>query len=147
MLKTGKFNFNLSFYEDAAFYGAIKPLLVEQFNYKNAHEAQLYGSDVAFSYWVHGHRGESRSRSVLDLVETLVYAPDVKVLVLHGYDDSVTPFFQTELDLAYVGLLDLTNPGKDGRVVVKEDDGGHMEYLTESSRTSMRANLNVLYGA
>lgn len=147
MLKTGKFNFNLSFYEDAAFYGAIKPLLVEQFNYKNANEVQLYGSDVAFSYWVHGHRGESRSRSVLDLVETLVYAPDVKVLVLHGYDDSVTPFFQTELDLAYVGLLDLTNPGKDGRVVVKEDDGGHMEYLTESSRTSMRANLNVLYGA
>lgn len=147
MMKTGELNYDLSSYEDAAFYAAIKPLLAEQFDYKNANDAQLYGADAAFVDWTYGHRGQIQSRSVLDLVETLVYAPNVKVLVMHGYHDSITPFFQTELDLAYAGLLDITNPGKDGRLVVREDNGGHMEYLTESSRASMRANLSEFYGS
>lgn len=146
--KPQKTNYSISFYEDAGFFGAIKPLLADEFGYRNRDQAQIYGSDIAADYWnwQHLHRGSSNPSSVPDLVETLTLDPSVKVLVFHGYDDSVTPFYQTELDLSYMGLWPPA-PNQASRISIKDYDGGHMAYLTNASRDAMRADLRAFYAS
>jgi len=61
------------------------------------------------------------------------------VLVLHGYYDLITPFYQTELDLKSIGLGD--------RVPVKNFKGGHMTYTSEDARVPMKAALDEYYDA
>lgn len=143
MSTTDPINYDISFYEDAGFYGNIKQLLLSEFGYQNKDPKQVYGSDIAADYWWNDspiqHRGSPAPTSVPDLVEALTLQPTLKALVFHGYHDGVTPFFQTELDLGAVGLWSPTSPVP--RVTVKEYDGGHMAYLTEASRSGMRSDL------
>lgn len=144
---TANIKYDISSYENAGFYGAIKPLLLDQFGYRNQDPTQIYGSDIAFNFWNWNapHRGSTNPSSVPDLAETLTLDPSVKVLVIHGYHDGVTPFFQTELDLQHGGVWPAA--GQTPRITVKEYDGGHMAYLTEASRDPMRADLRQFYNA
>ncbi|MBZ3691991.1 S10 family serine carboxypeptidase-like protein [Phyllobacterium calauticae] len=75
--------------------------------------------------------------SIPDLIESLTLQNDLKVLVLHGYTDIITPFHQTELDLENAGLMD--------RVPVKTFEGGHMTYSNEASRGPIKALLDQFY--
>lgn len=75
--------------------------------------------------------------SIPDLIESLTLKSDLKVLVLHGYTDLVTPFHQTELDLENAKLAD--------RIPVKNFEGGHMTYSNEGSRAPMKAVLDQFY--
>lgn len=75
--------------------------------------------------------------SIPDLIESLTLKSDLKVLVLHGYTDMVTPFHQTELDLENAKLAD--------RIPVKNFEGGHMTYSNEASRVPMKAALDQFY--
>ncbi|MGN8023561.1 S10 family serine carboxypeptidase-like protein [Phyllobacterium sp. 22229] len=75
--------------------------------------------------------------SIPDLIESLTLQSGLKVLVLHGYTDLVTPFHQTELDLEDVGLTD--------RIPLKTFEGGHMTYSNEASRAPMKAVLDQFY--
>lgn len=135
--------YGISNYEDAAFYGAIKPLIQSETGYQPADPTQLYGSDIAANYWVHNHNGALSDTSVPDLVEAMTIDPKLKVLVLHGYHDNVCPFFQTELDLQNGGAL----PALASRITIGDFDGGHMIYLTNSSRAPMRAQLRTFYSS
>lgn len=75
--------------------------------------------------------------SIPDLIESLTLKSDLKVLVLHGYTDLVTPFHQTELDLENAKLAD--------RIPLKTFEGGHMTYGNEASRAPMKAVLDQFY--
>lgn len=77
-----------------------------------------------------------------DLAATMACNPNMKVLVLNGYFDSVTPFFQTELDLANMPLCD---DDIRGNLATKCYPSGHMTYLHGPSRTAMKLDLRCLY--
>ncbi|MGS0897142.1 S10 family serine carboxypeptidase-like protein [Burkholderia stagnalis] len=130
-------------FEDSGFFGAIKPYLQSEFGYQNQNSTQVYGSDVAGGNWNHNHNGSSADTSVPDLVEALTLDPKLEVHVFHGYNDTVCPFHQTELDLKAGGAL----PQFAGNVTVDVFDGGHMTYLTPSSRSAERAILRDVYAA
>jgi hypothetical protein len=143
-LRTSKdieLNYDISFYEDAGFYGAIKPYLLEEFNYQSKDPTQLYGADVAFGSWKHNHSADGNDTSVPDIVEALTLAPDLRTMVVHGYHDTVCPFYQTEVDLLNGGAL----PQFADRISVKDYDGGHMTYLTPKSHVAIRADLQNFY--
>jgi carboxypeptidase C (cathepsin A) len=78
---------------------------------------------------------------VPDLVEALALAPDLRAMVVHGYHDSVCPFYQSEVDLLNGGAL----PQFADRLSVKDYDGGHMTYLTPASHVAIRADLRNFY--
>lgn len=63
--------------------------------------------------------------------------PSFKVLIVHGYTDTATPYHQSELDLQAVGLE------KD--VPVKTFEGGHMIYFTQTSRAPLKTTLDEYY--
>jgi carboxypeptidase C (cathepsin A) len=61
------------------------------------------------------------------------------MLVVHGYYDTVTPFYQTELDLAAGKLLE--------RVPIKYFAGGHMTYVSDEARLDLRKAFTEFYDA
>ncbi|SFI67275.1 Carboxypeptidase C (cathepsin A) [Phyllobacterium sp. CL33Tsu] len=79
----------------------------------------------------------SRPATTLDLNEALRLSPNLKLLILHGYEDLVAPGFQTELDLKKAAL--------GGRIPVKWFEGGHMIYLAEEARAPMKAELDKFF--
>ncbi|MFC2255083.1 hypothetical protein ACETRX_36440 [Labrys portucalensis] len=141
-----KLNYQINSYEEAGFYGAIKPYLLEEFNYQNKDPAQLYGADVAFDSWSHNHGNKNYyggidDTSVPDIIAAMALEPNLKALVLHGYHDAVCPFFQSEVDLQNGGAL----PVLSTRLTVHDYEGGHMIYLTPASQVTMRADLRDFY--
>ena len=82
-------------------------------------------------------------------MEALTYNPALKLLVLHGSQDTATPGFQTELDLKDL----LFKKGEGGepdktmldRMPVKWFEGGHMIYNTEESREPLNKLLDQYY--
>ncbi|WP_271899343.1 S10 family serine carboxypeptidase-like protein [Candidatus Phyllobacterium onerii] len=132
--------YDITFYEDEAFKAEIKTLLPDMFNYKNASEYSTLSDPIIrnWRYEREGKRLNARS-SLPDLVSTLNYDPSVKMLALHGYYDLVTPFHQSELDLAGAGLA--------GRIPVKNFEGGHMFYYAEEARAPAREALEEFYNA
>jgi carboxypeptidase C (cathepsin A) len=77
-----------------------------------------------------------------DLAATMEANVDLKVLCANGYYDSVTPFYQTTMDLQNMPLGD---PKLRGNLTVKYYPSGHMIYLDGNSRTALKADLAVLY--
>lgn len=141
MSKGIELNYSINSYENAGFYGAIKPYLLEQFNYQNLDATQLYGTDVAFYSWTHNHNGDRGDTSVPDLVEALTLSPELRVMVVHGYHDDICTFFQSEIDLADGGALPLFA----NRISVKDYDGGHMSYTDTKSHIAMSLDLHDFY--
>ncbi|MBB3234225.1 S10 family serine carboxypeptidase-like protein [Phyllobacterium endophyticum] len=132
--------YDITFYEDEAFQAAIKDVLPDVFNYRNGSVYSTKG-DVINRNWRYERAGKQlNARSSLpDLVSMLNYDPSVKLLALHGYYDMVTPFHQTELDLAGAGL------GR--RVPVRNFEGGHMFYYAEEARAPAKKALEEFYDA
>lgn len=79
-----------------------------------------------------------------DLAAAMSHNPALKVLSLNGYYDSVTPFFQTVLDLRD---LPIENPVIRGNLTVRHYPSGHLVYLDGTSRAAMKADLIAFYGA
>jgi hypothetical protein len=77
-----------------------------------------------------------------DLAATMAVNVNLKVLSFNGYFDSVTPFFQTTLDLQNMPLVD-----DDVRknLTIRNYPSGHMIYLDNPSRTAMKADLAEFY--
>ncbi|QND54099.1 peptidase [Phyllobacterium sp. 628] len=142
-------NFDPDDYINKPFISQFKALLQEQVNYSSAfaydtnstdddYTAGEYGlDDDPIMDWKWQHLGRDDPSSLTDLVNVIIANPGIKLLVLHGYHDLATPFHQTELDLAGMGLAE--------RVPVKVYDGGHMTYNTEASRAPMRRDLEEFY--
>ena len=78
-----------------------------------------------------------------DLAATMALNVNLKVLSLNGYFDSVTPFFQTALDLQNMPLLD--EDIRKNNLTIKNYPSGHMIYLDPDSRTAMKTDLAAFF--
>jgi carboxypeptidase C (cathepsin A) len=111
-------------------------------------------NDQAFVNWDFRHtdptgaqRGKDADGNIVlytagDLAATMALNPDLKVLSANGYYDSVTPFCQTQLDLAN---MPLTDPTVRQNLTIRYYPSGHMIYLDGGSRTALKADLAALY--
>jgi carboxypeptidase C (cathepsin A) len=83
--------------------------------------------------WDYGRGGRVNAEAVSDLRDALALDPRLKVLVVHGITDLVTPYFATKL------LLDqLPAFGDWSRLQLVVLPGGHMPYLRDESRRALR---------
>ncbi|MEJ7137384.1 S10 family peptidase [Amphibiibacter pelophylacis] len=76
-----------------------------------------------------------------DLAATMSLNPYMKVMALMGYFDQVTPFHQTELDLASLPV----DPALLKNITTHSYESGHMLYVDSKARTAARKDLNALY--
>ena len=65
--------------------------------------------------------------------------PSLKILFLGGQHDLITPFHQTELDVARLA--------SGAPVAFHFHPGGHMTYLDDASRPLMKAELVAFYAS
>jgi len=98
-------------------------------------------SDQVNRGWDWG-RGLRPPEALSDLRSALALDPKMKVLVVHGYNDLVTPYFQSTLDLASLPAI-----GGADRTPLRVYPGGHMFYTRESSRRAFLEDARKLYPA
>ncbi len=98
--------------------------------------------------WDYSHvdpAGENKGGSGLytagDLAATMSLNPDLKLFQASGYYDSVTPFNQTNLDLAGMDI----EPSIRKNIEINVYPSGHMIYLDGNSRTKMKNDLTKFY--
>jgi carboxypeptidase C (cathepsin A) len=85
----------------------------------------------------------SESESVTPLRSALVRDPTLRVLIVHGYADLVTPYFRTKLILQQLPTI-----GADiNRTRLEVYPGGHMFYSRDGSRAQLRKDAAALYEA
>jgi carboxypeptidase C (cathepsin A) len=77
-----------------------------------------------------------------DLAAAMTLNPYLKVFSANGYYDTVTPFFQTRLDLDNMPLDD---PDARKNLRICNYPSGHMIYLDNESRCAMKAHLAEFY--
>ncbi len=93
----------------------------------------------AIDHWDFTHDGQPLPDVVPDLAAAISLDPALKILSIGGEHDLITPFHQTELDLARLPA---------GAPVTSHFyPGGHMVYLTDPTRSPMKADLVAFYAA
>ncbi|MCB2181876.1 MAG: hypothetical protein KQH63_07615 [Desulfobulbaceae bacterium] len=93
-------------------------------------------NDEVFGSWnwrsgIHGKQGYANA--VDHLQKTISLNPEIRVLIMHGIFDLVTPYFAS---VTIVNQLDL-DPQLRNNITIKTYSGGHMPYLNKHSRDSM----------
>ena len=107
-------------------------------------------NDQAFLNWDFGHvdstgaqtGGADRLYTARDLAAAMALNPYLKVFSANGYYDAVTPFFQTILNFENMPLSD---PHARGNLTIHNYPSGHMVYLDNASRSSMKTDLAAFY--
>ena len=99
----------------------------------------LLNTPVSRSWDWGGGRGQPEAMTAL--AEVLALDPGLRVLVVHGYTDLVTPYFGSAL------LLDQLPAEVAGRVGAATYRGGHMFYTRPESRRALRSDAAALYAA
>ena len=122
---------------EPGFTAAIKTVLPNELGFTTPSTYVL--SSNAINTWQFSHGGRTLPDVVPDLEVAIGLDPSLKVLFLGGEHDLITPFHQTELDLAR-----LTNAAP---VTMHFHPGGHMTYLDDGSRPLMKANLAAFYAS
>lgn len=87
-----------------------------------------------------GHQGHVGAGDALARAVTL--QPDLKVWILHGRYDLVTPYFASAVAVAQ---MDLAGPVRDN-VRLSVYDGGHMMYTHDPVRRAVSADAAAFYG-
>ena len=114
-------------------------LLYRQLGWQPDGQYQVLNEAVSRG-WNWGH-GMGRPSSMRQLREALALDPALRVLVAHGRDDLVTPYFATKLQLAQLPEL-----GGADRVRLLVTPGGHMLYLRDASRAALHDAARELVG-
>jgi carboxypeptidase C (cathepsin A) len=118
-----------------SFRQAITQYLGGELNYTTPSNYVLLSN--AINTWVFSHGGRPVPDTVPDLAAAFARNPRLKVFSANGYHDLVTPFYQTELDIARFGA----NPN----IVMRFYVGGHMTYLDDAARVQEKADLAQFY--
>jgi carboxypeptidase C (cathepsin A) len=85
-------------------------------------------------------RGRGPAETLSKLGEALARDGQLRILIVHGFTDLVTPYFASQL------LIDqLPDYGQVKRVSLAVYAGGHMFYSRDPSRTAFRADAQRLY--
>jgi carboxypeptidase C (cathepsin A) len=116
--------------------------------HSEASDAYRVFNDDALKQWNWKHRewwGEQLAMPYAagDLAEAMRQNPRLRVLSLNGYFDLATPFFQTEYDLAHMGL----DPSLRTNVQRTYYPTGHMIYLDDAALHSLKGDLVRFYNA
>ena len=122
---------------EPGFTAAIETVLPDELGFTTP--ATYVLSSDAIDTWDFSHGGRSMPDVVPDLSAALSLDPSLKVLFLGGHHDLITPFHQTELDVA---RLPAGAP-----VALHFHPGGHMTYLDDGSRPLMKAELAAFYAS
>jgi hypothetical protein len=96
-------------------------------------------SSSAINVWDFSHGGMRFPDTIPDLGAAMAMNPKLKVFSANGYHDLVTPFYNTEGDLARLG----TN----SNITIRFYQGGHMTYLDDTGRTQEKADLAAFYAS
>ena len=99
----------------------------------------LLTNNDAIGNWTFAHGGRALPDVVPDLSAAISLDPSLKILFLGGQDDLITPFHQTELDVARLGA--------GAPVALHFHPGGHMTYLDDAARPLMKAELAAFYAS
>ncbi len=121
---------------EPGFEAAIKTLLPGELGYTNPSPYVVSNTDT-IADWTFAHGGRAMPDVVPDLSAAISLDPSLKILFLGGEHDLITPFHQTELDLARLA--------SGAPVATHFHPGGHMTYLDDTSRPLMKADLAAFY--
>ena len=94
-------------------------------------------SEQASRSWDWGRGG---AEAVSDLRKALALDPKMRVLVVHGLTDVVTPYLETQMVLDQI-----PDYGAPERVTFKVYAGGHMFYSRDEARTKFRDDARAIY--
>jgi len=131
----------------SAFDAALHEHLAQDLHFE-AKDAYRVFNDDALKQWNWKHRAWWGEQLTLpyaagDLAEAMRQNPRLRVLSLNGYFDLATPFFQTEYDLAHMGL----DPSLRSNVQRTYYPTGHMIYLDDAALHSLKSDLVRFYNA
>jgi carboxypeptidase C (cathepsin A) len=118
-----------------SFVAAIGTYLPMELQYTNPSTYTALSNAIAT--WNFAHDQLGLPDVIPDLATALAMNPKLQVLSLNGYHDLVTPFFQTETDLARLSA--------NANVQKTFYRGGHMTYLDDGSRVLEKADLVQFY--
>jgi carboxypeptidase C (cathepsin A) len=129
----------------SAFDAALHQHLSQDLHFE-ASDAYRVFNDDALKQWNWKHRewwGEQLSLPYAagDLAEAMRQNPRLRVLSLNGYFDLATPFFQTEYDLAHMGL----DPLLRANLQLTYYPTGHMIYLDDGALHALKGDLVRFY--
>lgn len=117
---------------------AMTDLYQHVLNWRVDRPYQLLNREVG-SHWTWG-RGRVAPEAVDDLRNDLANDAQVRVLVAHGANDLVTPYFANQL------LLDqLPVYGSAGRIKLSVYAGGHMFYNRDASRQALHEDAAAMF--
>jgi hypothetical protein len=111
--------------------------LLSDLGYTNPTTYLMSNADT-INDWVFSHAGRALPDVVPDLSAAISLDPSLKILFVGGEHDLITPFHQTELDVARLGAAP---------VALQFYPGGHMTYLDDGSRPLMKARLAAFYAS
>ena len=90
--------------------------------------------------WEHGHGRGFPTGGVntgVDMAEALSHNPNLKVLIMNGYYDLATPFYNVEYTIDHLGLT----PEIKKNIIMKYYEAGHMMYTHEESLKMFKKDL------
>jgi carboxypeptidase C (cathepsin A) len=119
---------------------AMTDLYQRLLNWRVDRPYNLLNHEVS-SQWNWG-RGRMGPEVVEDLRDDLANDPLVRVLVAHGANDLVTPYFGSQMLLEQLPVY-----GSADRVKLAVYAGGHMFYNRDSSRRALREDAEAMYRA
>ena len=79
--------------------------------------------------------------TIPDIKIALALNPKMKIMAASGFHDLATPFHLTKFD------LDRLSESERKNLVIKNYEGGHMMYLTHTSRKLLKADMEKFYQA
>jgi carboxypeptidase C (cathepsin A) len=135
--------YDFDFYEHQAFHNVFTRYMPEYLNYTNSsYYQQLNLRDRSLGQlwvWKEGRAARPQTTAIPDIFAALQADPSVKYMAVHGYYDTVTPFYTTESLLEAFKLND--------RIPVKNYHGGHMIYYSSDSRVALKKDVAAFYQA